>query len=40
MFTLENGSEIETVPYASEFLGNALNIGMTTVPWYTVSKEG
>jgi hypothetical protein len=26
MFSFENGSEIETVPDLSEFLGNTLNI--------------
>jgi hypothetical protein len=26
MLSLENGSEIETVPDASEFLGSALNV--------------
>jgi hypothetical protein len=40
MFSFEDGSEIEMVPNASEFLGSALTYGMTTVPWYTVSEEG
>jgi hypothetical protein len=39
MFSLEDGSETETVPDAPEFLENVL-YRMMTVTWYTVSEEG
>jgi hypothetical protein len=40
MLSLENDSEIETVPDESEFLGSTVTHGMKTVPWYTLSEEG
>jgi hypothetical protein len=40
MFSLEDGSEAETVPDRLNFSEMPLTYGMTTVPWYTVSEEG
>jgi hypothetical protein len=40
MFNLENGSEIETVPDSSEFLGSTLDIRDNDSALVFVSEEG